>query len=391
MQPVAALKLTGKVSGFGVGALSGVDDRAYSASGTDNPVYNILRVRRDLGGQSTVGLVYTDKIDGADYNRVAGADARIVFGGGAYRRAPGRRELHARWAAATVTAPLWYASLDRTGRQFGFTYSIGGDRPRTSWRRAGSSPAPGIAIANIDHRLTRYGRPGAAIESWTGDCCCAAAGRIRISSSGKMPGRSVLPHQLDLAGSRVDGARRPFTSSRSRSTPRSTRLPLQHTAGGVTDTVPFIGVPRIPNYDLQFTLQTPQFRRFNASLLLLPAIQDENFFEWSPAWIIFIQAGLDWRPSDRLRVNATYLQQQYWRKTRRQHRGAGQHPPGEGRVPGGAVALRAGGGPVRRRQWQDSLRDDSRTNDPILIRNPERASMSAPPPSRPTPCESTGW
>src|SRR4029077_9468846 len=68
VQPVAAIKLTGKISGFGVGLLSGVDDRAYSTSGSDNPVYNVLRVRRDLGGQSIAGLVYTDKVDGPDYN-----------------------------------------------------------------------------------------------------------------------------------------------------------------------------------------------------------------------------------------------------------------------------------------------------------------------------------
>ena len=36
--------------------------------------------------------------------------------------------------------------------------------------------------------------------------------------------------------------------------------------------------------------------------MVLPALQDENFFEWSPARIILIQAGLDWRPSDRIRV-----------------------------------------------------------------------------------------
>ena len=80
VQPVAAAKLTGKVGGATVGFLSAVDDKSVSASGTENPVYNMLRVKRDLGAQSTGGFIYTDKIDGSDFNRVAALDTRIVFG-----------------------------------------------------------------------------------------------------------------------------------------------------------------------------------------------------------------------------------------------------------------------------------------------------------------------
>jgi len=103
---------------------------------------------------------------------------------------------------------------------------------------------------------------------------------------------------------------------------------------------------------------------------VLPALQDENFYEWAPAWIIFVQAGLDWRPSDRLRVNATYLQQQYWRKT-------DGSTVGRDMVPRVKVEYQAARSLFMRvvgeyaAHWQDSLRDDSRTNDPILIRDPD--------------------
>ncbi|MDQ3208229.1 MAG: carbohydrate binding family 9 domain-containing protein [Gemmatimonadota bacterium] len=80
VQPVAAAKLTGKAFGTDLALLTAVDDRAGSATGEDHPVYNLLRVQRDIGSQSRLGLVYTDKIDGDNYNRVAGADARLVFG-----------------------------------------------------------------------------------------------------------------------------------------------------------------------------------------------------------------------------------------------------------------------------------------------------------------------
>src|SRR3954469_4586653 len=78
IQPVAAAKVTGKAFGTDLAVLSAVDDQDGSFSGTDHPVYNILRVQRDVGTQSRLGLVYTDKVAGNDYNRVAGTDARLV-------------------------------------------------------------------------------------------------------------------------------------------------------------------------------------------------------------------------------------------------------------------------------------------------------------------------
>ncbi|MDQ3518441.1 MAG: carbohydrate binding family 9 domain-containing protein, partial [Gemmatimonadota bacterium] len=79
-QPIGAVKLTGKVSGTDIAFLSAVDEQITSLTGEDNPVFNILRIQRDLGSQSRLGIAYTDRIDGENYNRVANADARIVFG-----------------------------------------------------------------------------------------------------------------------------------------------------------------------------------------------------------------------------------------------------------------------------------------------------------------------
>jgi uncharacterized protein DUF5916 len=367
VQPVAAIKLTGKVSGFGVGLLSGVDDRAYSTSGTDNPVYNVLRVRRDLGGQSIAGLVYTDKIDGPDYNRVAGANTRIVFGG-THTVAFQAVESFTRTAGATVTAPLWYASLDRTGRQFGYTYSINGIA-QDFVAASGFISRPGLVYATLDHHVTRYGRPGAALESWTGDVLLRGRWVYPHLMKGQAPDDQFLhfTSTWQIRGWTVAGAF--YLESFRFDSALYSGYALQPPTRRATP-LPFTGTPRIPNYDFLVTLQTPQFRRFNASLLVLPAIQDENFFEWSPAWIIFIQAGLDWRPSDRIRVNATYLQQQYWRKTDGSTVGRDMVPrvKVEYQVTR-SLFLRTVGQYAT--HWQDSLRDDSRTNAPILIRDPQ--------------------
>ena len=367
VQPVAAIKVTGKASGFGIGLLSGVDDRVYSSSGTDNPVYNILRVRRDLGEQSTVGIVYTDKIDGADYNRVAGANARIVFGG-THTAAFQAVESVTRTGGAMVHGPLWYASLDRTGPRFGYTYSINGISPHFV-AASGFIARPGLVNATFNHRIKRYGRPGAALEGWTGEVELRGRWVYTHLMSGQVPDDQFLhfTSTWQVRGWTFAGAF--YLESFAFDSALYSGYALQHTSGGVKQTLAFTGTPRIPNYDFLVTLQTPRFRRFNASLLVLPAIQDENFFEWAPAWIIFIQAGLDWRPSDRIRVNATYLQQQYWRKTDGSTVGRDIVPrvKVEYQV-ARSLFVRAVGEYAA--HWQDSLRDDSRTNDPILIRDP---------------------
>ena len=49
--PRGAVKLTGKVSGTNLALLSAVDARTTSATGDDHRIYNLLRVRRDLGSE----------------------------------------------------------------------------------------------------------------------------------------------------------------------------------------------------------------------------------------------------------------------------------------------------------------------------------------------------
>ncbi|HET6578421.1 MAG TPA: DUF5916 domain-containing protein, partial [Gemmatimonadales bacterium] len=125
VQPVAAAKLTGKGLGTEIALLSAVDDREVSSTGDRHPVYNLLRLQRDVGPQSRLGMVYTDRVEGGDYNRVAGADARLVFGEvySALLQVAGSRT---RASGATTTAPLWLARLTRNGRTFGVRAILSG-------------------------------------------------------------------------------------------------------------------------------------------------------------------------------------------------------------------------------------------------------------------------
>ncbi|MEW6322859.1 MAG: DUF5916 domain-containing protein [Acidobacteriota bacterium] len=166
--PVAAAKLTGKVSGrTNLAYLTAVDDPSLSATGDTNPVFNILRLQRDLFTSSRAAFVYTDRIDGPRSNRVVGADARLVW-----------RDIYSLSLQAALsrtvgtgpaaTAPLWQGVFARTGRRFGVRYSARGVDPDFR-AAAGFISRTGIAVLNASHQLTTYGRPGAALERWTSD------------------------------------------------------------------------------------------------------------------------------------------------------------------------------------------------------------------------------
>ncbi|MBM4194860.1 MAG: carbohydrate binding family 9 domain-containing protein [Gemmatimonadetes bacterium] len=72
-------RLTGTAGGFGIGAMSMLTERAGS---TPANLYNAMRLRRNVGNGSDIGLIYmsrdaTDSTD--DYNRVYGLDANVRF------------------------------------------------------------------------------------------------------------------------------------------------------------------------------------------------------------------------------------------------------------------------------------------------------------------------
>jgi hypothetical protein len=154
---------------------------------------------------------------------------------------------------------------------------------------------------------------------------------------------------------------------------------IERHTGGVVDTIPFTGTPRLPNLDWVLTFATPQFKHWSFGLFYLWG-KDENLFEWSSANIGFLTLSAGWRPTDRLRVDADYNWQYYHRRT-------DGTTVGQGRIPRVKVEyqltpsmfLRAVG------QYtaveQDDLRDDSRTNDPLLVPGPGgtlvRAAASA--------------
>ena len=370
VQPVAAAKLTGKGLGTEIALLSAVDDAAVSATGEDHPVYNLLRLQRDLGAQSRVGVVYTDRIVGSNYNRVGGVDGRILFGGinTLQLQLAGSRT---RTAGVTTTAPLWYARYLRNGRTFGFRAQLNASDPDFR-AQSGFFSRPGLSHANLDPRVTVYGAPGRFVESFTADVNLDGLYRyqqyfttegmqeekIHVNTNvrlrgGWTAGASVLIEQFGYPAEVYDGY----------------RIELPRAGGTGVDTVAFVGRPAIPNRDYVLQFETPEFAQFSGNAFVLWG-HDENFYEWASGDLTLFNAGVDWRPSDQLRFNGTYQLQRVGRRSDGSTVNI-QHIPRlkvEYQL-SRPIFLRLVGEYTSERQ--DDLRDHTRTEAPLLIFDPE--------------------
>jgi len=366
IQPVAAAKLTGKAFGTDLALLTAVDDRAGSSTGEDHPIYNLLRVQRDVGSQSRLGLVYTDKIDGDNYNRVAGADARLVFGGvySAQLQLAGSRT---RTNGITNTSPLWSARFARNGRTFGLRYSITGiDEDFRA--RSGFIARPGIAHANLNHRVTVYGKRSGVVESFTGDVGLDGTWQYDrfVNGQGIQDQKVHFNTNTTLRGGWQVGASILVESfGYPDDVYADYALELPRSDGTGADTVPFTGTPTIPNLDYVLSLDTPEFSHFSGNVFVLWG-RDENFYEWASADIVIANVTLDWRPTDKLRMQGIYQLQSVVRRTDGRTVNVQRSP----RVKleyqlSRPVFLRLVGEYTTERQA--ALRDDTRTDAPILI------------------------
>jgi hypothetical protein len=143
---------------------------------------------------------------------------------------------------------------------------------------------------------------------------------------------------------------------------------LGHIGSHDTTYTRFVGQALIPNTDYVLTFSTPQFARFSASILYVSG-RDENFFEWASADIGNSVLTVNWRPTDKLRLNGTYSANLY-------HRHSDGSLVERQLIPrldaeyqlSRSIFFRVVG--QYEATHEDSLRDDSRTNQPIFYRDP---------------------
>lgn len=156
--PSVGAKVTGKLGAYSVALLSASDHLT-----TDDAQFTIARLRRDLGGDSNIGVAVTDREEGGAYNRVAAADARIVYGKLYYLEAQLGSASTRDARGATRDGAIWKLENDRTGRHWGYNIQWI-DIARGFESQAGYVPRTGITSFHWFNRFTAYGGNGALVE-----------------------------------------------------------------------------------------------------------------------------------------------------------------------------------------------------------------------------------
>jgi len=374
VQPVAAVKLTGTTFGTDIGLLSAVDQKFASATGTENPVFTILRAQRSLGRGSRIGLAYTDRIEGGDYNRVAELDSRLVFKDiyGLNLQLAGSRT---RVGGVTTTAPLWLSQFTVRHRVWGLRSLFAGisDEFRDA---SGFIGRAGIVHAYVDPSYTTYGRPGAWLQRFTGDIVVDGIWQYQNF----VHGRHVQDKKLHFNGNaalrggwNVGAGYFVESFGYDSALYASYRLEVPRAGGGL-DTVAFTGQPTIANGEYIVQIGTPQWKHFSGSGYFLQG-HDENFFEWASADLLLLNMDLSYRPTERLRNTVSYFWQQVNRRTDGSLVNVGRVLRAKLEYQlSRPVFVRVVGQYIQDKT--DSLRDDSRTGAPILIAGPGGVTRS---------------
>ena len=300
VQPDGAVKLTGKIGRADVAVLSAFEQRGITPTG-DRPLVDIVRLRQGIGEQSQAGLLYSDRVGGGRSNRVVGADSKIVFGGIYFAQFQAVQSFTTLNGVST-SGPMWEALVDATGRAWGFHYNVLGIHPDFRVDN-GFVPRTGFVRPNAANRFTWYGRPGALAERfnvfasvnglWRYDDFFHARSLLEDAASALM--------QLNLRGGWTLGA-----------TPRLASFAFD--PANYRTYTGFTPSDRITTLLSGFSVATPQFRKFAASAGTSLG-NDVDFLETSRVRRVDYNGTLDLRPSDRLRVSATYASTSFARRS----------------------------------------------------------------------------
>lgn len=293
VSPKAGAKLTGKVGPLGIAHLTALDDRPG-----DDALFNISRLRTDLGGSSIAGITLTDRRLGDHANTVIAADSRLVFGRFYYFET----QFGQSWTkdgGVTHASPMFNAALDRTGPLWGFHYQLTGFGEDFR-SEAGFVPRNDNVDLRIFNRLAFYGRdPRDFVQSiWL------FGGPTRLwrfrdfGDTAPLEGEEQLRATINLRGGwRVNGevTRNFFTLE--------PELYAGYTAPTIEGALePYLPPSRLDNlWNGSVTLGTPIRRTFDASLTYTAGAV-AVFAEGSEGRTQRVDASVGYRPTPGIRI-----------------------------------------------------------------------------------------
>jgi hypothetical protein len=162
--PTGGLKLAGKFAGANIATMVVQDDKANSWNGDSHPLFSIARLRRDFGRNYTLGSVLTSREDGDDYSRLASADFRFYHSKLYFVQLQAAES----WTDSlgdNHTGSLLQADWDRTGRAWGFHYTLRGVEPGFN-SAAGFVNRTGLVETRTFNRFSFYGAKGALVQTY---------------------------------------------------------------------------------------------------------------------------------------------------------------------------------------------------------------------------------
>lgn len=309
VQPAGAMKLTGKLGRTDVAVLSAIDDGGTTPDGR-RPLVDVVRLRHGFGAQSTLGMMYGQRVGGGRSNQVADGDLHWVFDPRTYAQFQAVMSSTTE-NGHTTNAPMWEAVLDGTGRGFGMHYGILGIGNGFADDN-GFVQRTGIVSPNFMNRVTLYGGPGALVErfnvflqtgaTWNYDDFFAAKSLLEDRASARtdltLRGGWSLGMTPTLASYAFDPAA--YAGYQQDDSPSPVALGFQPS-------------PRITTFTTQWKVSTPQYQHYAASAGVTFG-HDVDFLETSRVNRLDYNASLDLRPTQQIRIGATYQASSFTRR-----------------------------------------------------------------------------
>ena len=301
--PLGGVKLTGKLGGTNVASMVVGDDRQYSWGGNHSPLFGVSRVRYDYGSSNTLGAVLTTREDGGSYSRVAAGDIRYYHSKLYFAQFQAGRS----WTDSLGNrrnGSLYQADWDRTGRAWGFHYTLKSLDPGFK-AAAGFVNRTGIIGANAFNRLSFYGAPGALVQTYGSFFFVTqiwnnAGGGHGLAESNV----SISPTATIRGGWQLSGA---VTHNYFAFDPLLySGLTIQRSLGPLTDTAAFVVPgPEKDQWGGSFRATTPTYRHFSGTASITEN-QVPIFREAAPGNSSRIDAALDVRPTTAIRSSLSF-------------------------------------------------------------------------------------